>query len=571
MKRTASILLILALSVSLLSAAGAAEAADPVTWYPQYEFITRMYGTDRMLVCQDGRYGMTDLEGNVILPCEYAVIRPLEEDGTAAALKGGKWGRVDRDGNVVTPFQYRDESTLEWGVTVVQQGDMYGVMDNDGNMVADYQYYAAGEYVLGLCDVREGIWYNAGYIDTQGNEVIPPIYWTSQSFDAQSGLGIVSTRSTYNYGAVNIEGELVYPCEYGKMWQAGEGLIGLASTEGVAFGDGEGNLITGFDYGYYTDPKGFREGYTFHSGLARVQDQETFLWGYVNTAGELVIPCQYDWCYDFSDGLALVIVENGEERQQFYIDTEGNRAPSGYPYHEGLRRYERDKKWGFADGDGNVVVEPIYDAVGDFDQGYASVRLDGVYGMLPSPLETEAADAPSSWAAEEIAQAEELGLVTARTDSGFQQPITRLQFAELAVNLVEKATGETITPAAEDRFTDTADEAARKAAAAGVVNGTGDGSTFSPDASITREELAAMLYRAWEYIDTAGHGAPAPEGADLSAYADGGEVSQWAAQPVSALAGLEILQGSGGHIMPKDHTTVEQAILLVLRVYQQMA
>lgn len=57
--------------------------------------------------------------------------------------------------------------------------------------------------------------------------------------------------------------------------------------------------------------------------------------------------------------------------------------------------------------------------------------------------------------------------------------------------------------------------------------------------------------------------------ADLSGYSDAGSVSDWAVEPVSALVGAGVLQGTGGTILPGDKTTVEQAILLVLRVYQQ--
>lgn len=570
-RRMAALALTLALASTLLPTAAAAQEPQ-VTWLPQYDFITRMYGTDRMLVNQDGRYGMADLTGREIVPCEYAVIRELDSDGTAAALKGGKWGRIDKNGNVVTPFQYTDESTMAWGVTVDEKDGLYGVVDNAGNVVAPYIYYAAGEYVLGVCDVRAALWINAGYIDTQGNPVGEMTYITSQSFDPLSGLGIVSTGGTYNYGAVNTKGEVVIPCQYAHMWQAGEGIIGLADGYKVAFADNTGALITGFDYVYTADPKGFQEGMVFQSGLALVRDLDSSLYGYINAAGEEVIPCRYDYAWDFEDGLALV----REGESQYYIDTDGNRAPSGYPYHEGLRRYESEKKWGFADGSGAVVIAPQYDAVGDFDGGVASVRLDGVHGLLASPLtggETggQEEDAPSGWASGEIARAQELGLVVEQASSGWQEDITRAQFAALAVNLVEKATGEALEPLAADRFTDTQDVAARKAAAAGIVNGTGDGSTFSPNASITRQELAAMLYRAWEKIYTEKHGAPAPEKADLSAYTDAHKVSDWAAQPVSALARLGIMEGtSATTLSPLANTTVEQGVLLVLRAYETL-
>ena len=62
------------------------------------------------------------------------------------------------------------------------------------------------------------------------------------------------------------------------------------------------------------------------------------------------------------------------------------------------------------------------------------------------------------------------GLLPDRTDSGFQNQITRLQFADLAVNLIEKATGKSVAPA-ENTFQDTSDPAVLMAVAAGVTSG----------------------------------------------------------------------------------------------------
>ena len=200
----------------------------------------------------------------------------------------------------------------------------------------------------------------------------------------------------------------------------------------------------------------------------------------------------------------------------------------------------------------------------NFQDGYAIVRLEGVDGLLKNPLR---ADEVSDWAAAEVAEARARGLVTERTGRYLTYNVTRLQFAELAANLVERATGTELEPAAADRFADTDDLWARKAAQAGIVNGVGDVGAFDPDGFLTREQLAAMLYRAVNYLYEAEHGAPLiPEKADLSGYDDGASVSDWAAGPMSALLRMGIVQGSGRRTLsPQADTTVEQAILLILR------
>ena len=39
------------------------EAGLEVTWYPDYESLTRLYGTDRMLLQQNGLFALCDLGG----------------------------------------------------------------------------------------------------------------------------------------------------------------------------------------------------------------------------------------------------------------------------------------------------------------------------------------------------------------------------------------------------------------------------------------------------------------------------------------------------------------------------
>ena len=139
---------------------------------------------------------------------------------------------------------------------------------------------------------------------------------------------------------------------------------------------------------------------------------------------------------------------------------------------------------------------------------------------------------------------------------------------------MEQATGQTITPAAEGTFTDTDDLWVRKAAAIGLVNGLDDGSRFSPNGYISREQLATMLYRAVRYIEsqTGTTILILTEQGSLSGYTDAAQVSPWAQEAMAALHTAGILKGtSGTTLSPKDTTTVEQGILLALRAYEMEA
>ncbi len=175
----------------------------------------------------------------------------------------------------------------------------------------------------------------------------------------------------------------------------------------------------------------------------------------------------------------------------------------------------------------------------------------------------ERAPAMSDWAQEEITEAAELGLVTDNLGGDYTLPITRLQFAGLAVNFAEKAGKVAITPLGTETFRDTSDSAVLKAAAAGITNGTG-ADTFSPEALITREEIATMVFRAVDYVDAG----KLPESAGLSAYNDGAAVSTWAQTAVGSMVASGVMQGtSATTLTPKDNTSIEEAIALLLRAY----
>ena len=220
---------------------------------------------------------------------------------------------------------------------------------------------------------------------------------------------------------------------------------------------------------------------------------------------------------------------------------------------------------GYIDTTGAWVIEPQFEYAQSFKNGYAFVKQNGSLGLLKNPT-----DLPSAWAQREVEAARELGILSALTDSCYTCSMNRLRFAELMVSLVEHAAGAEPDAAEVIPFSDTADIFARKAYVAGIVNGIGDGTTFSPDGTLTREQLATMLCRAVRYIEGETGETVLPASADLTGYTDADQISDWAADSMAVLNAAGILQGtSGTTLSPKDTTTVEQAILLTLRAYQE--
>lgn len=173
----------------------------------------------------------------------------------------------------------------------------------------------------------------------------------------------------------------------------------------------------------------------------------------------------------------------------------------------------------------------------------------------------------SDWAIDELALAYEADLIPSLTGNPeFTDTLTRIQFAELIVNMVELLDDE-IVAASTDTFTDCSSEAVLKAYEAGIVNGTSD-TTFEPSVKTNREEIATMIARSIDYIATQTGTNLAPNTGDLSAFTDASEVSSWAYESVSILAANGIMNGtSTTTLSPSEETTVEMGIVLVYRLF----
>lgn len=98
------------------------------------------------------------------------------------------------------------------------------------------------------------------------------------------------------------------------------------------------------------------------------------------------------------------------------------------------------------------------------------------------------------------------------------------------------------------------------AAENGIVGGYGDG-TFGPNDEITREQLAAILYRYAQF-----KGYDVSKKADLTAYSDYAQVSAYAKDAVAWANAAGILSGtSATTLSPRDHATRAQVAAILAR------
>lgn len=185
---------------------------------------------------------------------------------------------------------------------------------------------------------------------------------------------------------------------------------------------------------------------------------------------------------------------------------------------------------------------------------FASV-LDG--GTQTTGYSDVAADA---WYADAVAAVTEQGLMNGVTSKAFGPNVTTTR--GMLVTVLHRMAGE--PAAAQAPFADVADSSYCAAAAdwayeAGITSGTGK-TSFSPNATLTREQAVTMLYN---YAKA--QGADVSQAADLSAYPDASSVSSFAQQAMAWAVEEGILTGTGaGTLAPQGSATrAELAAILV--------
>ena len=147
----------------------------------------------------------------------------------------------------------------------------------------------------------------------------------------------------------------------------------------------------------------------------------------------------------------------------------------------------------------------------------------------------------------------------------YTKNILRLQFCSVVVRLAEEMTGKTITPAAANTFTDTSSPYVLKAYAAGITSGTSE-TTFSPDATLNRQQMATFLYRTLRYIEKNSDYKYTSYTSKLSNYADNAQLESWAVESMAFMNALDLIKGtSDTTLSPNNKCTIEQAIAVAER------
>lgn len=236
-----------------------------------------------------------------------------------------------------------------------------------------------------------------GFIDRSGVEVIPAVYELARDFSEGLAAVQIKTGDKKKFGFIDRSGKTVIPFQYDM---AGSFSSGLAPVGMGDFIDGQVGFINQNNTAFI--PLKYGGAGEFRNGLAFVRRGSyfDFEYGFIDDMGREVIPLKFGNTNGFSDDVAIVksdanktlnsLALNPNDKQEIFqiINRKGEILATlkGYWYikdfKEGLAGFRlKEGKAGFIDKKGNVVIQPIYDSLGDFEYGYAIFGLGAANNM----------------------------------------------------------------------------------------------------------------------------------------------------------------------------------------------
>ena len=173
----------------------------------------------------------------------------------------------------------------------------------------------------------------------------------------------------------------------------------------------------------------------------------------------------------------------------------------------------------------------------------------------------------SDWFYEDVAFAYENGLFAGTSDTTFSPnaSMTRAMLVTVLYRLEGQPAVNGRSGFSDVQYNGYYEDAVTWAADNGIVNGTST-TTFSPNANVTREQMAAILYRYAQYkkYNTAAS-------ASLNGFTDHASVSGYAAASLEWAVAEKLINGSAGKLMPTGNATRAQVAAILHRFVENVA
>ena len=351
------------------------------TNFEQIEAISNMdnnenlwYEQDVLKVKSNGKYGVIDLNGKEILPCEYEEIQAIQGIENALKVKkDGKYGLIDDDGKKLLDVKYTDITNLgkdnQKGYIVKNDQNLYGIVDYTGQEILPEQYqeikkvYGNDYYVV----VKDG---KQVVIKKDGTEVLKDGFDEVKAIlKNASNPGIIYKKDN-KYGVMDTTGKVLINNEFEDIVESTEETFILKKDGKYGIMSLDHTQRRGYDYTNIT----YKEKAALY--LAEDENLNTHVLDQSYTEKQVGI------LVDFDEEKGYYEMRQGDEYKYYNFKSEEKKV-SDILTSNNLFISKKDGKYGFVDKQGNVVVDYQYDDATEQNScGYAAIKKDGKWGAI---------------------------------------------------------------------------------------------------------------------------------------------------------------------------------------------
>lgn len=202
----------------------------------KYSFSDDYVTPELITYRENGRYGLKDAQGNIVMEPSYYSINDFYGD-YATVYDGDKYGLIDKTGKLIVPMQFDsvrrnyygpyDPKTGEYsyeaaGYFCVISDGKVGFVNSNGEVTCEPKYSEKILDIYGAAALYTDMENNLHLLSADGVDTTID-YKSFYCLDGSSGLLFKSTNEDYDYGVVDWHGNVVLPCEYSSINLSGDG------------------------------------------------------------------------------------------------------------------------------------------------------------------------------------------------------------------------------------------------------------------------------------------------------------------------------------------------------------
>ena len=275
----------------------------------KYDEVLDNFSDGLLPVTKNKKLGYINAKGEEVIPCTLKYyIEPGMDDGSVI------FGRFKEGLAKVCSFDGESGAEESFGAKNIK----FGYMDKMGKIIIPPIYQTAGDFSEGKAYVSSETF--NGFIDITGKKLFEIKGMIDRNLEFVDGMLMTTDTDNNQYLFYNSEGKVVLRISMDKYWRLSN------FHEGLAYFEHYDNINDCIDRKGFIDKNGievlnlteYKIINSFSEGLAAVsKDGNKF--GFINTQGEIVIPCQYEGYStegdmlefnDFHDGVCLVQTQN---------------------------------------------------------------------------------------------------------------------------------------------------------------------------------------------------------------------------------------------------------------------